>query len=98
MAVIPSRLAGVPEAFAHWMSRRQQNAGEQRAVERHEAWRQNLAATRAQAAQAAAQQARAQGMITPQLLQDAAGKTYDRTYNIPEAEAVAAIIGLVGSK
>ena len=56
MAVIPSRLAGVPEAFAHWMSRRQQNAGEQRAVERHEAWRQNLAATRAQAAREAQMQ------------------------------------------
>jgi len=56
MAVIPSRLAGVPEAFAHWMGRRQQNAGEQRAVERHEAWRQNLAAVRAQAAQEAQMQ------------------------------------------
>ena len=91
MAVIPSRLAGMGQSAETWLPLifgAKANPSEQRAAERHEAWRQNLAAVRAQAAQAAAQQARAQGMITPQLLQDAAGKTYDRTYNIPEAEAI----------
>ena len=56
MAVIPSRLAGLPEIIAWGLKRNRGNASEQRAAERHEAWRQNLAAVRAQAAQQAQMQ------------------------------------------
>jgi hypothetical protein len=56
MAVIPSRLAGIPEALEYWMNRNRGNASEQRAAERHQAWRRNLAAVKAQAAQQAQMQ------------------------------------------
>ena len=56
MAVIPSSLAGVPEALEYWMNRNRGNASEQRAAERHAAWQQNLADVRAQAAQQAQMQ------------------------------------------
>jgi len=56
MAVIPSSLAGVPETLEYWLRRGRGNASEQRAAERHQAWRENLAATRAQAAQEAQMQ------------------------------------------
>ena len=56
MATIPSRLAGIPEALEYWMNRNRGNASEQRAAERHQAWRRNLAAVKAQAAQQAQMQ------------------------------------------
>ena len=53
---IPSRLAGMPEMLASIMRGNRQDAGEQRAAERHAAWQQNLAAVRAQTAQEAQMQ------------------------------------------
>jgi len=56
MATIPSRLAGMPEMLAYIMRSNRANAGEQRNVEKHQAWRENLAAVKAQAAQQAQMQ------------------------------------------
>ena len=53
MANIPSSLAGVPETLAGVLQRMRGNAAEQRAIEKHEAWRENLAAVKAQAAREA---------------------------------------------
>jgi len=53
---IPSRLAGMPELLASIMRGNRQDAGEQRAAERHAAWQQNLAAVRAQTAREAQMQ------------------------------------------
>jgi hypothetical protein len=53
---IPSRLAGMPELLASIMRGNRQDAGEQRAAERHAAWQQNLAAVKAQTAREAQMQ------------------------------------------
>ena len=53
---IPSRLAGIPETLAWIMKRNRGNPAEQRAAERHQAWRDNLAAVKAQAAREAQMQ------------------------------------------
>ena len=59
MAVIPSRLAGMGQSAETWLPLifgAKANPAEQRAAERHQAWRENLAAVKAQSARDAQMQ------------------------------------------